>query len=47
MSNYDDPAQNRAVFDEVIKDYNAITLAHPTIFTRGIDQKGNGWHAFR
>jgi hypothetical protein len=47
VSNYDDPAQIRAVFDEVLKDYNAITLAHPPIFTRGIDQDGGGWHAFR
>lgn len=47
VRNYDDPAQIRAVFDEVIKDFNTITRAHPAMFSRGIDQRGGGWHAYR
>jgi hypothetical protein len=47
VRNFDDPVQVRSVFDEVIKDFNTTTLAHPTIFLRGVDAAGNAWHAYR
>lgn len=51
VRNFDDPAQVRAVYDEVMKDFNTTTLAHPAIFARGVsplgNATGNGWHAYR
>lgn len=47
VANFDDAGQIRAVFDEVIKDFNTITLAHPAIFTGGIDKNGGAGHAYR